>query len=349
VTSEPLTKNERIRRLRLRDIRNYLRGRYGHTLPDDDAGREDLRELLYPISVGPNAAIKMPKAIEIWAPWMNPAEVGELIDQINQMPIWLRKPKGRELGKRLRVTNQMRQQWGLWTIKPCDLTDEQLAEWRKARDRERKRRKRQQTRAQYLAGFTNSERQTHPWLALGIKRRAYYKRLKKYGSADGAPGSSALKLLQHRNNPVHQSKPQVSRAIHAASSPKLNINRKSRRNRTAESIAADATNRPRVLRNNPVHQSKRRPRVLRTQPVSPSDSIAGIGHNLGPPLNSPIDLPELVDDWRNANANASCAGCRPAEIDWPAAAAASLDIPTFLLRGHPDCVLGERPLPDAAE
>ena len=318
-----VNKDERIRRLRLRDMRNYLRGRYGHTLPDDDAGREDLRELLNPISVGPNAAIKMPKAIEIWAPWMNPKEAGELMDDINLMPIWLRKPKGRELGKRLRVTNQMRQQWRLWTVAPYDMTDEQLAEWRKARDRERKRRKRQQTRAQYLAGFTNSERQTKPWLALGIKRRAYYKRLKKYGSADGAPGSSALKLLQHRNNPVHQSKRQVSRAIHAASRPRLNINRKGRSNRTAESVAADATNRP---------------RVLRTQPVSPSDGIAGIGHNAGPPLNSPIDLPEMVDDWRNANANASCAGCRPAEIDWPAAAAASLDVPTFLLRGHPDCV-----------
>jgi hypothetical protein len=76
----------------------------------------------------------------------------------------------------------------------------------------------------------------------------------------------------------------------------------------------------------------------------------GIGHNAGPPLNSPIDLPELVDDWRNANANAACAGCRPTEIDWPAAAAASLDIPTFLLRGHPDCVLGDATsLPEAAK
>ena len=67
----------------------------------------------------------------------------------------------------------------------------------------------------------------------------------------------------------------------------------------------------------------------------------GIGHNAGPPLNSPVDLPEMVDDWRTANANAACVGCRPAEIAWPAAAAASLNIPTFLLRGHPDCVLGD--------
>ena len=82
-----VNKDETIRRLRLRDMRNYLRCRYGHTLPDDDAGREDLRELLYPISVGPNAAIKMPKAIELWAPWMNTKEAAELIDDINRMSI----------------------------------------------------------------------------------------------------------------------------------------------------------------------------------------------------------------------------------------------------------------------
>src|SRR6516225_9941684 len=111
-------------------MRNYLRCRYGHTLPDDDAGREDLRELLLPISVGPNPAIKMPKAIELWAPWMSPAEAGELIDAINLMPIWLRKPSARELGKRLRVTNQMRQLWRLWTIAPYDMTDEELVKQR---------------------------------------------------------------------------------------------------------------------------------------------------------------------------------------------------------------------------
>jgi hypothetical protein len=261
-------------------MRNYLRCRYGYTLPDDDAGREDLRELLYPISVGPNAAIKMPKAIEIWAPWMNTKEAAELFDDINRMPIWLRKPAARELGKRLRVTDQMRQQWRLWTIAPYDMTDEELAEQRRAKDRERKRRSRQRqrqgkaTRAQWLAAHSISR--DKPWLALGIKRRAYYKRLQKYGSAQVA---SAMKLKQHRTQPVHQSKRHVSRAVQATSRPKLNINRKGRSNRTAESVAADATNRPRVLRTPPVHST-----------------VPGIGHNAGPPLNSPVDLPEMVDD-----------------------------------------------------
>jgi len=296
VTRE-VNKDETIRRLRLRDMRNYLRCRYGHTLPDDDAGREDLHELLYPISVGPNAAIKMPKAIEVWAPWMNTKEAAELIDDINRMSIWLRKPSARELGKRLRVTNQMRQQWRLWTVAPYDMTDEELAEQRRAKDRERKRRhpERQReggaTRTQWLAAHSISR--DKPWLLLGISRASYYRKLAKDKVRQVA---SAMKLKQHRTQPVSPSKRHVSRAVQATSRPKLNC----RSNRTAESVAADATNRPHVLRTPPVHSTVpaigHNPRVQRTQPVSPINGTAGIGHNAGPPLNSPVDLPELVDD-----------------------------------------------------
>jgi len=47
-------KSEMIRRLRLGDLRRLLRDRNGAVLPDDDAGREYLLELLLPISVGPH-------------------------------------------------------------------------------------------------------------------------------------------------------------------------------------------------------------------------------------------------------------------------------------------------------
>ena len=52
-----LSKDERMRRLRLGDLRRPLRDRCGSVLPDDDAGREYLFELLLPISLGPNEAV----------------------------------------------------------------------------------------------------------------------------------------------------------------------------------------------------------------------------------------------------------------------------------------------------
>jgi hypothetical protein len=96
---------ETLRRLRLGNLQKLFRHRYGPVLPDDDAGRDDLYELLLPISVGPHAEIKMPKAIEVWAPWMKQDEAEALIDRVNRTPIWDRKPDSAELGRRLRVTN----------------------------------------------------------------------------------------------------------------------------------------------------------------------------------------------------------------------------------------------------
>src|SRR5207248_1473750 len=86
------THSEMIRRLRLANLRKLLRDRYGPVLPNDDAGREDLLELLLPISVGPHADIKMANAIEVWAPWMDKKEAEAIIDQINLMPLSQRKP-----------------------------------------------------------------------------------------------------------------------------------------------------------------------------------------------------------------------------------------------------------------
>src|SRR5215470_10016484 len=134
------TYSEMIRRLRLANLRKLLRDRNGPILPDDDAGREYLLELLLPISVGPHADIKMPNAIEVWAPWMGKDKASELIDQINRMPIRQRKPTGKVLGERLNLTNPDRERLRLWTIAPCDMGEHGMLWWRKHKDKERKRR-----------------------------------------------------------------------------------------------------------------------------------------------------------------------------------------------------------------
>jgi hypothetical protein len=74
------TDPELLRRLLLGNIRCLLRHRYGATLPDDDAGREDLFEMLLQVSLRQKSPAKvMRNTIEVWAPWMDAAEAFELV------------------------------------------------------------------------------------------------------------------------------------------------------------------------------------------------------------------------------------------------------------------------------
>jgi hypothetical protein len=167
------SKAERLRRLRLRDLRRLLRDRYGHRLPDDDAGREDLRDLLLPISVGLEPDLKMEYACEIWAEWMAADERYELIADIGRTPLFQRKLTSRQIGHKQHVSNEQRERLRLWTIWPCDMTEEQMKEQRKAKDRARKQHRRQtagaKPREQALSNLK-------PWEIQGISRATWFRR-----------------------------------------------------------------------------------------------------------------------------------------------------------------------------
>jgi hypothetical protein len=182
---------EMLRRLRVGNLRKLSRHRYGPTLPDDDAGREDLRELLLPISLSANADIKMPNAIEVWAPWMQLQEAIALIDDINRTPCRQRMPTAKLLGRRLGVTNAERERLKLWTIAACDMTREEAREWRKAKNRENKRRLRQLRGAKLQAASFSRQK---PWLALGLSRASWYRQRETT--------SSAVRLLYTEDKPV---------------------------------------------------------------------------------------------------------------------------------------------------
>jgi hypothetical protein len=115
------TRSETMRRLRLGDLRRYCRACYGYQLPDDDAGREVLFELLLPISLGPEPSRIMSNVIAVQAPWMSQGEAGELIDQVSRMPETARKPTAKVLGERLNVTNADRERLRLCRIRPATL------------------------------------------------------------------------------------------------------------------------------------------------------------------------------------------------------------------------------------
>jgi hypothetical protein len=189
-----LPSDEIMRRIRLGELRRLFADRYrGSVLPDDDAGRDDLRELLLPISLGPHEAVKrsrveiwgpierMRREIERWAPWMSEDEAQEVIDEINLTPEWQRRPMARTLGERLQLPYTERARLQIQTIGPHDMTGAAMELIRKQKKRQRDRRRRisqgAETRAAYLAKHATSKQQ--PWIALNISRRTYYHRIKQ--------------------------------------------------------------------------------------------------------------------------------------------------------------------------
>jgi hypothetical protein len=196
------SKNERLRRLRLGDLHRLLRDRCGPTLPDDDAGREYLKELLLPISLGPAEARngsggmvkvwtptdKMRREIEQWAPWMSKDEADLLLDEINRMPPWERMVKAGPLGQRLRLTFAERARLDLRTIGPCDMTKKVMVEIRRQKRRQRERLRRQsqgsKPRSEYLAASIS---RTKPWIAAGFNTRRTWERNGKPNVASPCP------------------------------------------------------------------------------------------------------------------------------------------------------------------
>jgi hypothetical protein len=244
-----------LRRLRLGNLRKLFRHRYGPILPDDDAGRAELRELLLPISVSANADRKMPKTIELWAPWMGQQEALALIDDINRTPIWQRKPDGKMLGDRLRATNAQRERLKLWTIAACDMSEEEARKWRKAKERERRRQLRQlrggKSRAEYEA---QSKSKTKPWLALGISRRTWERRRDASPSGELETGfrnrdasPSTIKLIKAEDtlaSPEQAPPPKKGRAVPLAQTVKTKTPTKAKKLKQQRPASVDATATP---------------------------------------------------------------------------------------------------------
>ena len=173
-----VAKWERVRRFRYGCLIRLFRHRYGCQLPDDDAGREDLWLLLQNVSLASAGSEKKVRAaIEIWAPWLSKEEARERIEFLGVLTIYERSPTARELGERLGVTNAEREALKLWQFKPIDKTDEELAEQRRLKSRERRKAAREKlgrpSRDVYLAKFESKQR---PWEALGIHRRTWERR-----------------------------------------------------------------------------------------------------------------------------------------------------------------------------
>ena len=76
---------ERLRRLRWGAVKRLIMFRWKTEVPDDEAGRPDLFELMTLASLAPTGADKkMRNALEVWAPWMGAEEAEAYIDHLEQ-------------------------------------------------------------------------------------------------------------------------------------------------------------------------------------------------------------------------------------------------------------------------
>jgi hypothetical protein len=183
------SKAETIRRLRQGDLIRLCQHRYGERLPNDDAGRETLFDLVCLASLAAfNPTKKMTNIIELQAPWISPNEADEIIDDVSRMQRSERWRILKTLGERHRLTYAERERIGGLSILPCDVTREELAKRRKARARSRKRQARAEararsggrTRAEYEA---NSLSRRKPWEAFGWSER-HWRRMGKPDPGD---------------------------------------------------------------------------------------------------------------------------------------------------------------------
>lgn len=130
--------------LRLRDLAKLFRARYGITLPDDDAGRDDLYVALTHVAQLNTARERMHRYLEIWAPWLTLREARSTVDHALTNP---RRWTADQLAWRMRLTLADRTALGITTIGAVDLNKAGRKRLRKARSKARSKAYRERKRA----------------------------------------------------------------------------------------------------------------------------------------------------------------------------------------------------------
>jgi hypothetical protein len=160
--------------LRLNDLAKLFRGRYGHVLPDDDAGRDDLLVAIHHLACLPHPQKPIEHWLEIWAPWLTIAERKVIVGDALSCPMrW----KADALAWRLRLTAADRATLGITTIGAIDENKAARKKRRKAQARKRmaKLRRKQGGKSRNVYEEQSLEHVT-PWAYEGISRATWYRR-----------------------------------------------------------------------------------------------------------------------------------------------------------------------------
>lgn len=153
------------------DVFNY---RYGAApLPDDDAGRDDLKLMFQVLSTTRDAARRMVDVARTWAPWMTPDELAALVADVETHP---RRFKADTVAARLGLTDEIRTLLKLRTIGAIDKPAEQRAAERREQQRRAKEQKRRAAGIPTIAEARAIRTRKEPWVEAGIPRSTWYRR-----------------------------------------------------------------------------------------------------------------------------------------------------------------------------
>jgi hypothetical protein len=157
--------------VRLSDLEQLYRRRYGAILPYDDLGVGDFALAAHHIAhLGGDTFNKILAWGRAWLPQMPRYQAEALAEEVLAAP---KTFKAATLGWRLRLTDQEREELGITTIRAIDPpSPAQRAERRKRRQRERMARHRQSQRD----GKPEPLSKAQPWKALGMSRASWYRR-----------------------------------------------------------------------------------------------------------------------------------------------------------------------------
>jgi hypothetical protein len=159
--------------LRLTDLARLFRGRYGHVLPDDDAGRDDLEVAINHLACLPHPQKPIEHWLEIWAPWLTIAERAAIVPPILAHP---KRWKADALAWELGLTAADRARLGITTIGAIDENKSARKKRRKVQARKRMAKMRRKQGLKSRKAYEDqSLENTVPWISEGISRRTWYR------------------------------------------------------------------------------------------------------------------------------------------------------------------------------
>jgi hypothetical protein len=197
--------------VRLRELERLFASRYGATLPDDDAGHDELLVAANTIAGAykdENTASRIVSWARVWAPWLPAAEAEALAARVAANP---HRWTADTLAWRLRLTTVERDALGITTIGAVDMSKAERLARRKERKRVtevgRRKAKGAVSRAAYEAA---SASRIKPWATLGMSRRTWYRRgnptpppvAREAGGTSACPPEERFMFFQPRRETV---------------------------------------------------------------------------------------------------------------------------------------------------